>query len=265
MTTSSTHDASAAVAYDASAVLDRLCGATPTVLRGAGLDWPVYPALQEARLRELADRPVVAEDPRRRPVTVGLREVLDELRAERPRGLYLRNQLLSEFDPALWNLVPREVRRLNWLLALPAADRPDWAWLMIGGAGTSSPMHVDTMASAAWNLLCSGRKKWTFHSPERSEEWRLLPPGCCVPGSYGVQGGVELVQEPGDIVVTPSGWAHEVRNVSGTVSVTANFINRSNLGFARRYFEVLGDTANHEVLGAVGAAFDRLDGGSPGR
>ncbi|MFD6290152.1 transcription factor jumonji [Streptomyces sp. NPDC060205] len=264
MTTSSKHDGSAAVASDASAVLERLCGPTPAVLRGAGLEWPVYPVLREARLRELADRPVIAEDPRRRPVTVRLREVLDELRAERPRGLYLRNQRLSEFDPALWNLVPREVRRLNWLLALPAGERPDWAWLMVGGAGTSSPLHVDTMASAAWNLLGSGRKKWSFHSPERSEEWRLLPPGVCVPGSYEVR-SVELVQEPGDIVVTPSGWAHEVHNVSGTVSVTANFINRSNLGFARRYFEVLGDTANHEALGAVGAAFDRLDGGSGGR
>lgn len=245
---------------DTPGIIGQLCGDVPTMQRGAGMDWPVYAALQEARLRELDDRPVLAEDPQRRPVTVRLSEVLDEVRAERPQGLYLRNQLLSEFDPALWNLVPLEVRRLNWLLALPQDARPDWAWLMIGGTGTSSPLHVDTMASAAWNLLCAGRKKWTFHSPERAEEWRLLPPGCSTPGAYGKE-SVELVQEPGDIVVTPSGWAHDVHNITGTVSVTANFINHSNLGFAKRYFEVLGDTANREVLTAVGATFERLGGG----
>ncbi|MGW0790598.1 cupin-like domain-containing protein [Streptomyces sp. NPDC002911] len=242
----------------------QVCGDRPTVLRGAGRDWPVRAALREARLRELADRPVVAEDSERRAVTVRLREMLDELGATRPRGLYLRNQLVSEFEPELWKLVPREVRRLNWLLALPADVRPDWVWLMIGGAGTSSPLHVDTMASSAWNLLCSGRKRWTFHPPDRAEEWHLLPPGCSsVPGGYGGE-GVTLVQVPGDIVVTPSGWAHEVHNLTGTVSVTANFINRSNLDFAKRYFEVLGDVANHAVLTTVGATFEQLDGRTGG-
>ncbi|MBT2453101.1 transcription factor jumonji [Streptomyces sp. ISL-43] len=245
---------------DTADTIARLCGGRPAVLRGAGLEWPVYAALQESRLRELDDRPVVAEGPERQPVTAWLTEVLDELRVERPQGLYLRNQLISEFEPTLWSLVPREVRRLNWLLALPADARPDWVWLMIGGAGTSSPLHVDTMASAAWNLLCSGRKKWTFHSPARAEEWHLLPPGCCTAGACDEE-SVEVVQGPGDIVVTPSGWAHEVHNVTGTVSVTANFINRSNLDFAKRYFEVLGKTADHELLTAVGATFERLGAG----
>lgn len=65
-------------------------------------------------------------------------------------------------------------------------------------------------------------------------------------------------------MVTPSGWAHEVRNPTGTVSLTANFVNRSNLGFAKRYFEVLGDRENHELLTAVGATFDLLDDATGG-
>ncbi|WP_049573144.1 transcription factor jumonji [Streptomyces sp. SBT349] len=249
---------------DAATTAARLCGDRPAVLRGAGLGWPVYAALREARLREREDRPVVAEDAERRPVTVRLGEVLDEVRARRPVGLYLRDQRVSEFDPALWGLVPRAVRRLNWLLALPAEERPDWAWLMIGGAGTSSPTHVDTMGSAAWNLLCAGRKAWTFHSPEHAERWGLLPPGCRAEEACAEE-RVDLVQEPGDLVVTPSGWAHEVRNVTGAISVTANFINHANLDFAKRYAEALGQTANHAVLTAVGATFARLGGGSHGR
>ncbi|MFC8225027.1 cupin-like domain-containing protein [Streptomyces sp. NPDC057287] len=249
MTTSTADDAATAA---------QVCGDRPAVLRGAGRDWPVYTALGEARLREFDDRPVVAQDAQRRAVTVPLREILDELRAEHPRGLYLRDQLVSEFEPGLWNLVPREVRRLNWLLALPTEMRPDWVWLMIGGAGSGSPLHVDTMASSAWNLLCSGRKRWSFHPPGRAEELRLLPPGCAdAPGACDGE-SVTLVQEAGDIVVTPSGWAHEVRNLTGTVSVTANFVNASNLAFAKRYFDVLGDMANGELLTAVGAAFGLL-------
>ncbi len=60
--------------------------------------------------------------------------------------------------------------------------------------------------------------------------------------------------------MTPSGWAHEVHNLTGTVSVTANFVNRSNVGFVRRYFEILEDRANLDLLTAVGTTFDRLDG-----
>lgn len=239
--------------------VELMCGDRPAVLRGAGRDWPVYAALREARLRARDDRLVVAEDAQRRPVTVPLSRVLDELHAATPRGLRLHRQRVSEFDPNLWGLVPMAVRRLNWLLALPVDGRPDWAWLMIGGAGTGSPMHVDTMASAAWNLLCAGRKTWTFHPPTRAEEWHLLPPGCCgaEAAAYGSERW-ELVQEPGDVVVTPSGWAHEVRNDTGAISITANFINHTNIAFAQRYFELLGDAGNHQLLKAVGTTFARL-------
>ncbi|MGH8791071.1 MAG: hypothetical protein ACRDXX_00275, partial [Stackebrandtia sp.] len=228
----------------------------PIVLRGVGADWPVFAALREERLREDAERPVEVEELDGTSTTVSLGELLDDMRASRPRGLYMRHQLVSKFDPGLWELVPRHVRRLNWLLALPAEARPDWAWLMIGAAGTRSDMHVDVMASAAWNLLCAGCKKWTFHSRDRAVEWNLLPAGCAEPSEDARC--VEFFQEPGDVVITPSGWAHEVHNVTGTVSVTANFVNASNLDFAKRYFEVVGDAANLGVLAAVGEAFSRL-------
>ncbi|MFD9794166.1 transcription factor jumonji [Streptomyces sp. NPDC059070] len=232
-----------------------LCGAEPALLENAGRHWPIFAALSEESLRTGADRLVEAEDRDRRPVTVSLAEVLDDMRAAHPRGLYLRHQSVSRFDPALPGLVPREVRRLNWLMALEPDARPDWSWLMIGAAGTSSPLHVDVMASAAWNLLCAGAKRWTFHPPKQAEEWRLLPPGCA--GDTPDPRPREFVQRPGDIVVTPSGWAHEVHNLTGSIAVTSNFINRSNLEFALRYFDLIGDTDAHDVLTAVGAAFAR--------
>ncbi|MEV8532691.1 transcription factor jumonji [Streptomyces sp. NPDC051211] len=238
-----------------------LCGSEPVLLRGAGTRWPIFTSLQERQLRERPDRPVEAEDRERRPVTVPLSAVLDDLDARCPQGLYLRNQLVSHFDPELIALIPKEVRRLNWLLALEPGARPDWSWLMIGAAGTSSPMHVDVMASAAWNLLCAGTKRWTFHPPERAEEWGLLPPGCTARAADAGEPRLEFVQEPGDIVVTPSGWAHEVHNLTGSIAITSNFINGSNMDFALRYFEVLQDTAARELLVAVGETFARLGEG----
>ncbi|MCX4540024.1 cupin-like domain-containing protein [Streptomyces sp. NBC_01565] len=267
MSTPSTPEAPAAQESTGLSTLPALlCGAAPALLRGAGLHWPVFAALSEGSLRARPDRPVEAEYRDRRPVTVSLSDVLDDMRAHRPQGLYLRHQLVSEFDPALLDLVPREVRRLNWLLALESDARPDWTWLMIGAAGTSSPMHVDVMASAAWNLLCTGTKRWIFHPPERAEEWSLLPPGCAAGTTDSVAADgrpLEFLQEAGDIVVTPSGWAHEVHNVTGSIAVTGNFINHSNLDFAHRYFELTGDTDARDVLVAVGEAFARhAEGGS---
>lgn len=237
-----------------------LSSPVPVLLPGIGPAWPVWPALAEDELRHRhGERPVLAEELTGREVRLPLRELLDELHAPQPRGLYLRHQLLSRFDPRLWALVPREVRRHNWLAALPPELRPDWAWLMIGARGTSTPLHVDLMASSAWNLLRSGRKRWRFHPPARAESWGLLPPGCHPPGA-AAGGQVEFVQRPGDLVVTPSGWAHEVHNLTGTVSITANFVNHSNLGFALRYFELTGDTPNLEALTAIRDAFSEALG-----
>jgi JmjC domain-containing hydroxylase len=230
----------------------------PVAHRGAGLDWPVYAALQQERLSRYGDKTVRVEDISNRMFDMELQTLLAHVSQPTPRRhVYMRHQLVSELDPALWSLVPSDVRRLNWLAALPSDVRPKWAWIMIGTAATQSPMHVDTAGSAAWNLLCAGTKRWVFHPPQRAQELGLLPAGCHT-GSQGES--VTFDQYPGDVVVTPSGWAHEVDNLTGTIAITGNFINGDNLEFAAQYFRLVGDDESCALLNNVAEAFSQLPG-----
>lgn len=40
---------------------------------------------------------------------------------------------------------------------------------------------------------------------------------------------VEFIQRPGDFIFVPSGWWHSILNLSDTIAVTQNFVNRENL------------------------------------
>ena len=43
---------------------------------------------------------------------------------------------------------------------------------------------------------------------------------------------IELIQEPGEIIFVPSGWWHTVLNVTDTIAVTQNWVDRHNFSVA---------------------------------
>lgn len=113
-------------------------------------------------------------------------------------------------------------------------------WLFIGESGSGSPSHLDTMNTSAWLWCACGRKEWR----------------CLHGGDFGLIGSKERavghlpdlfdpdtdmfpwlrqgrlywgVQEPGDIVFTPSCVYHAVRNVEFTISVTHNYADATNI------------------------------------
>lgn len=81
----------------------------------------------------------------------------------------------------------------------------------------------------AWNAIAYGEKRWS-----------LLPPGKAVfsnKHSYhthfdlsinnssgkGVVDALHCVQEAGDVIYVPSGWAHAILNTKETLGVAAEF------------------------------------------
>eukprot|EP01052_Picozoa_sp_SAG31_P037111 SAG31_NODE_4740_length_2988_cov_1.861890_2_plen_151_part_00 len=44
-------------------------------------------------------------------------------------------------------------------------SRPDYRWLLIGGARSGQTWHTDPNGTSAWNLTLSGRKRWLFFPP----------------------------------------------------------------------------------------------------
>jgi hypothetical protein len=143
--------------------------------------------------------------------------------------------LLDEYDASVGGLFAEDL-----LAALGPARRPDFRWLLVGGARSGAPWHVDPSGTSAWNALLQGRKRWA-----------LYPPGVVPPAPRGALSSLrwfldvlphlpphrrplELEQRPGEVVFVPAGWWHCVLNLDETVSVTHNFADRSCLHSAVR-------------------------------
>ena len=89
------------------------------------------------------------------------------------------DQPLYLFDPTFGASAPELLReyeppphfRDDLFALLDGADRPDYRWLLIGGARSGQSWHKDPNMSSAWNLTLRGRKRWLFFPPH------VTPPG----------------------------------------------------------------------------------------
>jgi hypothetical protein len=120
-----------------------------------------------------------------------------------------------------------------------------WPSLFIGPKGSQSSLHVDTFGSNFWMFLIHGTKKWRFYSPD--DLCALLP---SFPASFepvftlsqeeieanGVQ-YYEVELQPGELIFVPAGSPHSVVNLQGTVAISCNYVDESNIN---RCLEMLG-------------------------
>lgn len=121
-----------------------------------------------------------------------------------------------------------------WTERLPTEQNPELRWLYIGPAGSGKPLHRDVMHTAAWNAVVSGKKRWRFYEPAQAA---LVYDGAVDAFAPDLQkhplfrdaAPIELIQGPGDLVYTPSGWWHQVENLEACISVTENFINELDI------------------------------------
>lgn len=124
--------------------------------------------------------------------------------------------------------------------------RPDYRWLIAGPARSGSSFHKDPNATAAWNAVVFGEKKWVLFPPGRA------PPGILPSGDEGDvtapvsvmewflnfyegnvledYGAVECVVKAGEIMFVPMGWWHCVLNTTTSIAITQNYVSRCNVG-----------------------------------
>jgi len=126
-------------------------------------------------------------------------------------------------------------------------ERPPYRWIVIGPKGSGSPFHIDPYRTSAWNGLISGRKRWALYPYEK------IPPGIEIdwdkdgnfesdspehikwmvevyPKLKPSERPIECILEGGEMIFVPSGWWHQVVNLTDTVAVTQNVCNQQNLG-----------------------------------
>ncbi|CAE7558542.1 DISP3, partial [Symbiodinium sp. CCMP2456] len=143
--------------------------------------------------------------------------------------------------------------------------------LFLAAQGTGSSLHVDTLQTHFWMMLCHGQKRWRLVS---AEDLCLLRPLYLTDlnpvfpkdldafeaeeeeeEDYAFVSVSEVLLEPGDFLFVPAGWPHQVENLKTSVAVSANFVDESNLERALEEAEILGLVEETPQL--LGAALRR--------
>ena len=135
--------------------------------------------------------------------------------------------------------VPRFLSQDAFALA-NVDERPPWRWLLLGGPRSGTGVHVDPLQTHAWVYLVQGLKRWIFLPTNLSSE-KLRALGVGEPqlpsaqwfaqyrdAAAALQGTVELVQRPGELVYVPAGRPHAVLNLEWSYALTHNYAILSN-------------------------------------
>jgi hypothetical protein len=118
----------------------------------------------------------------------------------------------------------------------------DYRFVYFGPAGTSTPFHVDVLRSYSWSVNVHGRKEWILvppgHENEVKDKFGNFPCGITnqelcdkIPGSLRVQ------QEANEVLFVPSGWHHQVLNLTDTLSINNNWCNAWNVKNVWRFLK----------------------------
>mmetsp|Transcript_40128 Transcript_40128/g.56523 ORF Transcript_40128/g.56523 Transcript_40128/m.56523 type:complete len:457 (+) Transcript_40128:131-1501(+) len=134
------------------------------------------------------------------------------------------------------------------------ARRPPYRWWLVGPERSGTTVHIDPLATSAWNTLLFGKKRWVLFPPHvpkhiakgkqfvfKGEDdeaihyfMNILPRIKKRATQVGNHGDFkdfacyEFTQHAGETVYIPNGWWHTVLNLTHTVGVTQNFCSPRN-------------------------------------
>lgn len=230
-------------------VREHLRPRVPVIITGALDDWPALRTWTPASFRSRFGR---------RPVRIDgklllLGEYLDSLDSPARLGAlglacpYLRNEWLADLLPELVGDLQIPIYAApNWLesaIMRPFVDRHwrPWIELFIGPAGVRfESIHVDVAMTHAWIAQIYGRKKyWAWPPAVGQSPLRQAVPSTDrnIEARSARADAYEEIIEPGELLFIPAGWWHTAEIVTTSISLSGNFVNRSNgLDFARAVF-----------------------------
>lgn len=225
---------------------DYLIPRKPVIVTGALDAWPALTRWTPQFFKErYGDREV-----RITGATWRLGAYIDRVLASTPAdpAPYLKDQIVRELDPELArDLVPFVPYAFpNWLRGRypsgsisASLNRPAEVELFIGGAGTRlGELHYDYAHCHVALALLSGRKQFTVYAPDQtpylyaqgmlSQIKDIENPDLERFPLFAKARPITFVQEPGELVLLPTGWWHTTRLLTTCVAVAQNFANGSN-------------------------------------
>ncbi|CAH8477372.1 unnamed protein product [Schistosoma margrebowiei] len=119
-----------------------------------------------------------------------------------------------------------------WSLRNDLSD--DFKFLYLGSHGTWTPFHADVYRSFSWSANILGHKRWWIFPP--GEEKKLLSSNGQIP--FDIRSIIKdrtdvkyylVDQYSGQVVFVPSGWYHQVVNMTDCISINHNWFNATNV------------------------------------
>mmetsp|Transcript_6435 Transcript_6435/g.14033 ORF Transcript_6435/g.14033 Transcript_6435/m.14033 type:complete len:334 (-) Transcript_6435:199-1200(-) len=252
---------------------------TPCLITDAQTSWPAVRRWQIRRLLKLGCGRLQWRIGDRPDQLIRLQSYLGAFEDARGSGM-LPQQCI--FDSAMVDVLagdyaaPSAVESSNLFRLVEGA--PTHRWIIIGAAGSGTQLHVDPLATCAWNAVVCGAKQWALFPPTREDikdtaeqeaeddlkESMRLPANAWfstfLPQTRGRDWrgprALEVLQRAGDTIFVPEGWRHAVLNVETSVAVTHNVATPHAMGrmlaiashaapiFAARLSSYLNDTSD---------------------
>ena len=125
--------------------------------------------------------------------------------------------------------------------------KSDFKFLYFGHANTFTPLHHDIYKSYSWSGQIVGTKRWLLYPPNTEDICKGKPTLSKAAKSRTVEGMIEVVQEPGELIFVPSGWYHEVYNETSSVSINHNWINENNIDVVAQHLLIDWKQTTHEL------------------
>lgn len=166
--------------------------------------------------------------------------------AEKVSGLlYLKDWHLAALEPDYGAYTVPSCLGEDWLNehwaaratgegAAATASGGDHRFVYVGPAGSRTRLHADVLFSYSWSANVVGTKRWKLVPPEQlhlvSDAATLArrPDLDEIPGITAI----EIVQKSGELLFVPSGWYHQVENLTDCISINHNWLNAHNVDWA---------------------------------
>ncbi|KZT71127.1 Clavaminate synthase-like protein [Daedalea quercina L-15889] len=175
--------------------------------------------------------------------TMLFRDVVGLWRSGQGDSLYVKDWHLARavHQEAFYNTP--DIFRDDWMNAYySACTSDDFRFVYVGAAGTFTPLHRDVYTSYSWSTNVCGRKRWWLFPPEQTK--LLLRKGAeehmetafdvrhvdpCEFAGFSQAKPIVVEQGEGETIFVPSGWYHQVENLTACVSINHNWCNSVNL------------------------------------
>ncbi|KAF8571982.1 hypothetical protein P879_00318 [Paragonimus westermani] len=111
----------------------------------------------------------------------------------------------------------------------------DFRFVYLGVRNTWTPLHADVYQSYSWSVNICGEKRWWFFPPGEEKKLCAFNNGRMpmdvrnLPLESTGAAYFLIVQHPGQAVFVPSGWYHQVVNVTNCLSINHNWFNATNV------------------------------------